>query len=226
MDENLETWLAAGSSCATGVADLGQRVVIMLADVFLIGMALSAVHKDWYHHCDETLHFYAFMCIVLSLLDVVFELVRCSMESQLDRLQRDFRPEANTPAATGNDSLLADGEAPVRHSQASLTASSLGQSIRREKAMKQRRTSDLHFWSIVFSCLVAIIFSFFSGEDEECAEHVPALYKYIRVFTYVYIFRLGVMLLLVCCRTVKNYEDAAGAAGAMKAQAPQQMRSF
>merc|ERR1719291_1042597 len=92
----------------------------------------------------------------------------------------------------------------------------LGQGIRREKHLKRKRISSLHFWSVVFSCFVSVIFSFFSNHDEDCAIHVPNLYNYVRVFTYVFIFRLGVMILWICCRTVKNYEDAASAAGGLR----------
>lgn len=234
------SWLlSVGSSCAAGTAELAQRVIIIVFDLVLICLALSAAWKDWYHSCDEPLSFYSMMCVVLCVLDVMFELIRCSLESQLDRLQADFRPELAAPAGQVNEGLLGDelheglGQPRVEGSEsrnvrrvANIIEGTLGHGVRKEKALKQKRASDMHFWSIVFSCFVSIVFAFFSAHDEDCAEHVPKLYKYIHLFTYVFIFRLGLTILWGCCRTVKNYEDAATAAGALERQQGMPMRTF
>jgi len=222
-----------------------QRVIIIAADFILICMAFTALGRDWHHSCDETLRLYGCLCILLSAGDILFELVRCSLESQLDRLQADFRPEEASPARELNERMMTpmsgemealglaveEGGLPHRGrsapSPASTTSGAIGGTIRKEKSMKQRRTADLHFWALVFSCFVAVIFSFCAREDEDCAIHMPYLYTYIHTFTYVYIFRLGVLVLWICCRTVKNYEDAAVAAGSMPRRDPSTpMRSF
>jgi len=57
-----------------------------------------------------------------------------------------------------------------------------------------------------------VAFSLFSSHDEGCAEQAPSLYTYVRAFTYVFTFRLGAVVLWICCRTIKNYEDAASSA--------------
>eukprot|EP00419_Tripos_fusus_P023911 CAMPEP_0172714648 /NCGR_PEP_ID=MMETSP1074-20121228/66415_1 /TAXON_ID=2916 /ORGANISM="Ceratium fusus, Strain PA161109" /LENGTH=127 /DNA_ID=CAMNT_0013539109 /DNA_START=350 /DNA_END=729 /DNA_ORIENTATION=- len=81
--------------------------------------------------------------------------------------------------------------------------------IRKERATKRKGTANLHFWSLVFTSMVAIVFCFFAANDEDCAVNAPNLYAFLHMFTYVYIFRLGVVLLWICCRDMKNYEDAA-----------------
>jgi len=238
MDPQLGELIFLGRSWATGCADIIQRVVIIFADLVLIVLAVVALGKDWTHTCDETLHLYGFLCVVLCFLDLIWEFVRCTLESALDRMQSDFQPDA--PAIQGNDSLLGDsspyGEGIVGTPSvdardirdvspsvsASISGGAIGRGIRKEKAMKKKRTADLQFWSLVFTCFVSIVFSFFSAHDLECAEHAPDLYNYIHTFTYVFIFRLGAIILWICCRTVKNYEDAAQAAGGIARQPPQQ----
>lgn len=221
-----------------GISDLLQRVLIICADVLLIVFALIALNRDYRHTCDETLQFYGALCIMLCVIDLAWECVRCSLESQLDRLQEDFAPQAAMPAGQVNEGLLGDEDAGLGQSLADLrdpsrgpssantATGTLGHGIRKEKALKQKRTSDIQFWSIVFSCFVSIMFSFFSSHDEDCAERAPHLYNYIHTFTYVFIFRLGCSIILMCCRTVKNYEDAANAAGVAARQQGTNMTVF
>lgn len=232
-------------TCSVGIADILQRIVILLTDLMLILFALVAINKDWNNSCDEPLLMYGSMCVMLCTLDLVWEVARCSMESQLDRLQSDFRPDAVTPSGQGNEGLLGDGpqEGLGQHLSdlrptdchqeggriGSMAEGAIGAGIRKEKAIKQKRTAELHFWSIVFSCFVSVVFAFFSAHDEDCAVHVPHLYAYIHAFNYTFIFRLGAIMVWICCRTVKNYEDAANAAGALAPRSPgpaRELRSF
>jgi hypothetical protein len=225
QDSRLQSAVEVLQTCFEGVAELVQRVVIICADLILIVFATTALYRDWHRHCSEKLHFYGFLCIVLCVVDLLWEFVRCSLESQLDRLQEEFSPEAGSGSGATNENLLGDDleviggnfaeeiERNRGSSVASTSTGALGQGIRKEKAFKQKRTSDIQFWSIVFSCFVSVMFAFFSAHDEECNEHVPHLYTYIHTFTYVFIFRLGCTILWICCRTVKNYEDAANAHG-------------
>jgi len=213
-------------NCFEGVSELVQRVVIICADLILIIFATTALYRDWRNTCTERLHIYGFLCIVLCFFDLAWEIVRCSLESQLDRLQDEFSPQAGCSASGPTNENLLGGDLEVfgnnmaqptdrnrGSSMASTSTGALGQGIRKEKAFKQKRASDVQFWSIVFSCMVSVMFAFFSAHDEECNEHVPHLYTYIHTFTYVFIFRLGCTILWICCRTVKNYEDAANAHG-------------
>jgi len=238
---------SAGSLCLTGVSEILQKVLIVLADLVLILFAAVALSKDWGHSCDENLHTYGFGCVVLCVLDLGWELVRCSLESALDRLQQEFQLEGGSPslanngnegllgvspvndAVVGSPSVLEGGKPDVSPARlANISAGVLGQGVRREKTKRQKRTNDLHFWSLVFTASVAIVFSFFSAHDEECAEKVPSLYFYIHAFTYVFIFRLGAIVMWVCCRTVKDYEDAAKDFGGIMSSGPasQQMATF
>merc|ERR1712150_166128 len=148
-----------------------------------------------------------------------FEFVKFTMETSLDRLQN-ARPDVLAPATDegllGSDSiggLMADGSArELRPSSGSagLTQVALNSAgMRKEKATRRKGTANLHFWSLVFTSLVAIVFSFFAANDEDCAVNAPNLYYYLHTFTYVYIFRLGAVILWICCRDMKNYEDAA-----------------
>jgi len=227
MDSSL---VDLGQGCAIGIAEITQRVLMILCDVVLILYAASSINEDWWHFCDEALHLYGLVCVMLCMLDIVWEFVRCTLESSLDRLQQDFRPEAAVGGAgISNENLLNGqdsspmGSPSVRNEDqlrmgspggpGSTVGGALGQGVRKEKASKQKRTNDLHFWSIVFTSFVAVTFALFSAHDEECALNVPHLYNYIHTFTYVFIFRLGVIIVAVCCRTVKDYEDAALSAG-------------
>lgn len=231
VERKLELLGVVVQKCFVGATDLAQRVVIILTDVFLILFAAVAGSKDWGHHCDQNLHLYGFACVILCMLDMAWEFVRCSLESSLDRLQKDFSHDGS-PRLGGNteEGLLGGGggyndgvvgspavnaleSSPARGG--SLSGGAVGQGVRREKAMRRKRMSDLQFWSIVFTVSVAIIFSFFSAHDEECKELMPNLYAYVHDFTYIFVFRLGAILLSVCCRTVKDYEDAAHAAGGL-----------
>eukprot|EP00931_Biecheleriopsis_adriatica_P035267 TRINITY_DN20302_c0_g1_i2.p1 TRINITY_DN20302_c0_g1~~TRINITY_DN20302_c0_g1_i2.p1 ORF type:complete len:266 (-),score=35.63 TRINITY_DN20302_c0_g1_i2:36-746(-) len=227
----MESWSLAHVSrvAAIGFIELAQRVLIILCDVSLILYAAISMRSDWWHSCDEALHLYCSVCILLCMLDIVWEFVRCTLESSLDRLQEDAKAQAMASAA-GSVNLLANRQddsplgSPIdrpvdEHGSAQAGASpvgTLGQGIRREKVSKQRRTRDLHFWSLVFTAFVSITFSLFSSHDEDCAIRVPELYQYINTFTYVFICRLGLILLIVCSRAVKNYEDAALAAGSQR----------
>lgn len=230
MPTAMDRWLAQVASIAEAIAsaftEILQRVLIIVCDLLLILFAVVAISQDWNCTCDQTLHFYGLMCVMLCVLDLVWETVRCSLEGSLDRLQADFQPETCGSVAHVNANLLGDDvegvvgqleedvPGPSAGRFASTAAGLLGHGIRREKALKRKWTKDLHAWSIVFSCFVSVIFSFFSAHDEDCAERVPHLYNYIHTFTYVFIFRLGAIILWVCCRTIKDYEDAALVAGA------------
>mmetsp|Transcript_60173 Transcript_60173/g.127460 ORF Transcript_60173/g.127460 Transcript_60173/m.127460 type:complete len:244 (+) Transcript_60173:141-872(+) len=212
-----------GRALAVGFSEAVQRVLILGADILLILFASVAMGQDWNHSCDENLHAYGFLCIVLSSLDMLWEMVRCSSESSLDRMQQDFsmyNPSANEEGLLENTPTVGlhggVGEASGSRS-ASTSGGAIGQGVRSEKLRRQKRVTDLHFWSLFFSVSVAIVFSFFSAHDEECRELVPSLYSYIHTFTYVYIFRLGAILLWVCCRKVKDYEDAAAFGGGIPA---------
>mmetsp|Transcript_128737 Transcript_128737/g.321211 ORF Transcript_128737/g.321211 Transcript_128737/m.321211 type:complete len:247 (-) Transcript_128737:230-970(-) len=234
---------SAGSLFLTGLTEILQRVLIVVADLLLILFATISLSKDWGHSCDENLHSYTLMCVVLCLLDLAWEIVRCSLESSLDRLQQEFGTDgpSNILSNNGNEGLL--GESPVSDgvvgspsvmdgktdaSPARISSGPLGHGVRREKAKRQKRTNDFHLWSIVFSSMVGVVFSLFSSHDEECAEKVPTLYQYIHVFTYVYIFKLGALILSVCCRMVKDYEDAAQDWGGIAPKGPgtQQLATF
>lgn len=222
------------SQCFSGFADLLQRTLILLVDVGLIFFAMRAISLDFSRSCDENLKTYAVMCIVLSFFDLIAEVIRCSLDAALDRLQQDFNPGAspNLAGGAGDEGLLEDGsvgsivDKNAGASRAgSISAGVLGKGVRKEKAMRRKRARDLHFWSLVFTASVSVIFSFFSSHDEDCEESVPHLYRYIHVFTYVYIFRLGIIIIWGCCRTVKNYEDAAKFAGGIVPPSQQQQMS-
>ena len=43
------------------------------------------------------------------------------------------------------------------------------------KAAKQKRTAEMHFWSLVFTTFVAVVFAIFSTQDEDCSINVPHL---------------------------------------------------
>lgn len=226
MESPLVNMQQACQNCVEGIAELVSKVLVLFIDWLLLIFALVAMNKDWNNVCDEPLLFYAGMCVALCLLDMIWEMARCSMESQLDKLQSEFRCDASA-AAQGNEGLLNDaGQDGVVQSQGlpvgskigSITGGAIGAAFKKEKATKQKRTKELHFWSIVFSCFVSIVFSFFSSHDEDCKVHVPHLYSYIAIFNYVFIMRLGLIMVWVCCRAVKNYEDAASAAGSAGAQ--------
>jgi len=232
-----ELVMSASSKCFASFADMLQRVLILLADVALIMWAMTALVQDFRRQCDESLKTYAFMCVVLSFVDLIAEIIRCSWDAALDRLQQDFTPGAspNLAGGCGEDGLLEEGGATdtamglaADKGQGgggrlgSISAGVLGKGVKKEKAIRRKRARDLHFWSLVFTASVSIIFSFFSAHDEECEEKVPHLYNYIHAFTYVYIFRLGVIIIWGCCRTVKNYEDAAKFAGGIVPPAQQQ----
>lgn len=236
MEERLERASLLGQRCLVGISELVQRVAIIAADVVLIVLAGVALQQDRGHECDENLRTYGCMCGLLCFLDLSWEFVRCSLDSSLDRLQQDFKSEGASPnlaGGCGNEGLLGGAtfnEGPVgspteqqagnstRAASISSAASPIGLGVRREKASRSKRTKDLHFWSLVFTASVSIVFSFFSMHDEDCAERVPSLYFYIHTFTYVFIFRLGAIILWGCCRTVKDYEDAANAAGRLPAK--------
>mmetsp|Transcript_88028 Transcript_88028/g.188894 ORF Transcript_88028/g.188894 Transcript_88028/m.188894 type:complete len:241 (+) Transcript_88028:120-842(+) len=235
MDSKLGQIFLCGQACAIGVIELVQRVVIIVADFLLIIFAMVAIFLDWNHTCDETLPFYGAMCVTLCILDLVWEFVRCSLESSLDRLQTEFLPEGSSCMADG--SPFAEGLVGQAHEgsardlrelgaggSARVSTGAIGRGVRQEKVMKRKRTADLHFWSTIFTCFVSVVFSFFSAHDEDCAEHAPHLYSYVHAFTYVFIFRLGAIMLWVCCRTVKNYEDAANVNGGMNP--PQQVTAM
>lgn len=227
LDPQLEHLLHIVQTCGVGVFELMQRVVIILADLCLIFGAMLSLRQDWEHTCDQTLHLYAGLCVVLCVLDLGWETVRCSWESQLDRLQADFQHESAGEVAEG---LLGDetqlgsgsgsglGSGPPRGTGIASTSQAssgpVGRGVRKEKAMKARRASAMQLWSTVFSCFVSSMFAFFAAHDEECAETDPYLYDYIHAFTYVFMFRLAFVMMLVCMRTIKNYEDAANLAGA------------
>jgi len=216
------------SKCFSGFADLLQRTLILLVDVCLIFFAMRAISLDYSRSCDENLKTYAVMCIVLSFFDLIAEVIRCSLDAALDRLQQDFNPGASPNLASlGDEGLLEDGSTAekVGGRAGSIATGALGKGVRKEKAMRRKRARDLHFWSLVFTASVSVIFSFFSSHDEDCAELVPHLYLYIHAFTYVYIFRLGVIIIWGCCRTVKNYEDAAKFAGGIAAPSQHQQMS-
>jgi len=228
-----ELVMSASSKCFASFADILQRVLILLADVALIMWAMMALVQDFRRQCDESLKTYAFMCVALSFVDLIAEIIRCSWDAALDRLQQDFTPGAspNLAGGCGEDGLLEGGGtmgSPVEKGQGgsraggSISAGVLGMGVKKEKAIRRKRARELHFWSLVFTASVSIIFSFFSAHDEECEEKVPHLYSYIHAFTYVYIFRLGVIIIWGCCRTVKNYEDAAKFAGGIVPPAQQQ----
>ncbi|CAK0815486.1 unnamed protein product, partial [Prorocentrum cordatum] len=105
------------------------------------------------------------------------------------------------------------------------SAASPWQLVGREKSSVRRRLADLQRWSVFFTCFVAVLFSFFSAHDLDCSMNSPSLYNYIHNFTYVFILRLGVNILTFCCRTIKDYEDAAATSEAM-CQAGGEMRKF
>lgn len=233
MLEHLTSVCARARLCAVCAVEVLQRVLIIVCDLVLICMAGLSLVEDKDRRCDENLHLYGALCVGLCVLDLYWECMRCSMESALDRLQRDFAPFVSEEGVATNENLL-QNQGPVGSPQADLdearnrgfgspspggtAGGALGRGVRKEKEQKRRRTVDLHCWSIAFSCLVSVLFSFLSAHDLDCAIHVPSLYGFIRSFTYVFIFRLGALLVWVCCRTVKDYEDAAKASGRLVSQ--------
>eukprot|EP00419_Tripos_fusus_P002509 CAMPEP_0172674022 /NCGR_PEP_ID=MMETSP1074-20121228/12504_1 /TAXON_ID=2916 /ORGANISM="Ceratium fusus, Strain PA161109" /LENGTH=164 /DNA_ID=CAMNT_0013491397 /DNA_START=272 /DNA_END=766 /DNA_ORIENTATION=- len=147
------------------------------------------------------------------------------MESSLDRLQ-DARPDILTPATDegllGSDSIgqgplgmsLSEGAAArelrPHTGTAGLTQVAVNSAgMKKQKATLRKGTANLHFWGLVFTSLVAVVFCFFAANDEDCAVNAPNLYTFIHAYTYVYIFRLGAVILCIFCRDMKNYEDAA-----------------
>lgn len=215
----------------TFTVDTLQRICIISADFLLIIFAGIAISRDWGKQCDQDMQLYAGMCIALCIVDSVIELLRCSSESMLDRLQEDFK---NTQKGAGNtgEGLLgggggdnvavvgapadsAAGREPVLHHR----EPALGRGMRRERDSARRRTAEFQNWSIIFSLIVSVMFSFLSSRDEECNEMVPNIYQYIRSFTYTFALRMGFVLLLYCCRTVKDYEEVAAHAAAFRAEA-------
>uniref|UniRef100_A0A7S2IQR8 Transmembrane protein n=1 Tax=Alexandrium andersonii TaxID=327968 RepID=A0A7S2IQR8_9DINO len=197
--------------------------------------AVIAIGQDWENTCGEMMHTYGAACILMCLVDMGLELVRCSFESTLDRLQANFQPGtgAGSPVNEGllDGSSITDGfgQAVITSAEAtemtpsgtagSVTSGALGRGVGKMKELQKRRVSNLHFWSIVFAVMVSIVFSFFSAHDEECYERTPSLYSYIHIFTYAFTLRLGVVILFLCCRTVQNYEDSASFALAARQQA-------
>jgi len=218
--------LAAASTWISGLTKILQRVVMMLSDVILLTMAISAIAQDWNRWCDTTLHLYGFACAVLCMFDFVGELVHCTMDRNLDQLQEVFRPV--TGEGVSSKGLLDDGvelgslgnaqsgtkqENPAAAAEPSCggaVAVSVG--LKSDKAERQKRLSEMQCWLIVFCSLVSIVFACFAAHDEDCAENVPHLYTYIHQFTYFFILRLGIIVLQICNRTIKNYEDAANTA--------------
>mmetsp|Transcript_58729 Transcript_58729/g.157340 ORF Transcript_58729/g.157340 Transcript_58729/m.157340 type:complete len:250 (-) Transcript_58729:79-828(-) len=225
--------LRLGQALAAGASELAQRLAILLTDVLLLVFAVLALGEDWGRSCESPLHSYGAACIALCCLDFAMEILRCSSESTLDRLQADSQSREATPAGQGSDSLLGLDDRfcqgvvgqPRVHiadvQDGSPLPGSLGRGVLKEKALRQRRAYSLQFWSVLFTCLVSLVFSCFAAHDEECAEFVPSLYNYIHAFAYVYALRIGTIMLWLCCRTVKNYEDAAYVANANpRRQAP------
>lgn len=221
--------MISSGSCTSSLLGTLQRALFIFCDLFLVVHAAAAISFDWRHECDEALHFYGLVCIVLCLLDIMWEFVRCNLESSLDKLQDNSIQEAMVAANTGENLLTQGEESPVgsplddqsdRGGRSSLSAT-LSQGMRRDKVSQQKRTTELQFWSLVFTCMVSVTFAFFAAHDEECEQRVPSLYAYIHTFTYVFIFRVGLLILLVCCRTVKNYEDAAAARGGLSGSSSQ-----
>eukprot|EP00927_Polykrikos_kofoidii_P074568 TRINITY_DN7057_c0_g1_i1.p1 TRINITY_DN7057_c0_g1~~TRINITY_DN7057_c0_g1_i1.p1 ORF type:complete len:290 (-),score=14.11 TRINITY_DN7057_c0_g1_i1:282-1073(-) len=224
-DQRIRAWFTTGANLASSVWAVVQRIGILLSDAFLITYACVALREDWSHSCDETLHLYALLCIVLSMLDIFLEMLRCSSESNLNRLQTEFKPQGVTNSLSPfvEEGLLvnhdveplgqahAEGTAAQNNvvGSANISGGALGLGVRQEREMSRKRTADLHLWSVIFSSLVALIFAMFSAHDEDCAENVSSLYAYIQTFTYVYTVRISVIILLVCCRTIKDYEDTA-----------------
>mmetsp|Transcript_8704 Transcript_8704/g.24308 ORF Transcript_8704/g.24308 Transcript_8704/m.24308 type:complete len:238 (-) Transcript_8704:315-1028(-) len=201
-----------------GVADVVRRVLLIFVDLWLVLCALVAFYRDFGYHCDQTLRVYCVLCIGLCTVDLVMETMRCSTERALDRLQDDLRSDVGQAQHSELSAGLTEGlgrsvgDAPRGSAVASMSQSAnnpLGTGIRRLKAAKQKRTAEMHFWSLVFTTFVAVVFAIFSTQDEDCSINVPHLVGYLHVFTYIFILRLGALLLAVCCRTIKNYEDAA-----------------
>lgn len=238
--EDIRDLVEAACGAGTCLVDLAQRVGIIAIDVVLWAFAAVALYEDWDSACDQAMQLYGMLCTVLIGLDLIWEVCRCTSEANLDRVQEDFRLNSLDAASCGNEgaseSLLDDVEdeeargppTPARpppdahgalqtddgsaHEAGPHGRAAAGRGVLLERAMARRRVGDLQVWSIVFSCFVSVMFAFFSAHDEDCKERVPYLYRYVHGFTYVFAFRLGIVLILVCCRAVKNYEDAAGAA--------------
>jgi len=211
-------------NAASVCTEVVQRMAIVVVDGLLGLFALIALLRDLWSFCDEPLHIYTCVCGWMSGMDMLFEFVKFTMETSLDRLQ-DARPDILAPA-TDEGLLSSDsiGEGPVgvaisegaarelRSSNSSVGLSRVvvsGAGVQREKATKRKGLANLHLFSLVFTGMVAIVFCFFAANDEECAEKAPNLYAYIHAFTYVVIFRLSAIILWICCRDMKNYEDAA-----------------
>jgi len=206
-----------GDTCAS-LVDLAQRVGVLVADMLLVVLALIALWDDWVHTCGEMMHFYGTTCIFLCFVDMLLEFPRCTLERSLDHLQSDFSAEASVELSSKG--LLSSSSSVVGSSafnQQDQEASSksdqntgaLGRGFALIKASQQRHVRHLHTWSMVFACMVSVLFCFFAAHDEECLENVPSLYSYIHTFTVYFIVRSGLVVLWMVCRTVQNYEDAA-----------------
>jgi len=198
-------------TCCSGLGEIVQRLLLLATDIALIMYGLVASVQDRRHSCDESLHAYALLCLVLCSIDIVWEAYRCSTVAALDRLQNECGPMGGPLSGGGllgvdpcDRSVMEDGLQPPRMREG---IRSLADGIRVQTAMTQKKAANLQFWLVMFSTLVSLMFSLLASHDEDCAMQVPKLYLYVRVFSYVFIMRLGVMMLWTCCRTIKDYED-------------------
>jgi len=229
-DERVTEVLSWGLNFAAVSVDTMQRLAVLVANIVLIFLAFGAIWADRGSFCGEALHLYSGVCVFLLSLDTLFELIRCSKENRLDRLQS--HSWATGQGGTSNLLSCDDSVGQVRlppvvagSRRSEHSAASPWQLVGQEKSSVQRRLADLQRLSFFFTCIVAVLFSFLSAHDLDCSMNSPNLYNYIHNFAYVFILRLGLSIITFCCRTIKDYEDEAATSEAMGLEGGE-MRKF
>lgn len=196
---------------------IGQKIGVITYDIFLLVPAALALLADRNARCGEPIRFYGLLTMALTVLDIVLETRRLASESDLDRL-------------TYGEDLLRTGPVeaplPIRGSTNERTKdlSPLRATAQQERMLAEKRLADLQMWSIVFSLMVGLVFCMFAAQDEDCAAKAPNLYSYIHLFSYAVVLRAGFMMVIVCFRSIKNYDSAA--VEAMHYQNQEELCSF
>lgn len=204
--------------------EFSQRVAILVSDLVIIVAAFFVPWEEWTCDdckCGQPLRAYGIGCVVICFFDCFLEVARCLLEGSLDQLQAECSNlSANSPVSDrgllGEDTLspgkLGDssGCSGARRQTAVLSPlrANPWNYIVQEKSSKQRRMTDLSRLSMGLTTAVALAYSLLPSRDEGCAREMSCLNSYVRVFSYMFILRLGVIILGICCRTVKDYEDA------------------
>merc|ERR1719245_462656 len=109
------------------------------------------------------------MSMFLCLLDIVLELVRCSLESSLDRLLLNCQEppwhsaagggRGNENVLPGDDAVGQAGLSPSGSGARSASSANPLKHVGKEKSSLQRRVANLQCWSVFFTCFVSMLFS-------------------------------------------------------------------